>query len=81
METVLSKWGNSLAIRLPRAMVDSLGWQAGDNLEFIQSEGLISLKKVRNIHRPPLSEVLGSFHTAQEIPNIDWGKPMGKEVW
>ena len=33
----VSKWGNSLAVRLPRALVDDLGLKAGDNLEVVSA--------------------------------------------
>lgn len=29
----VAKWGNSLAVRLPAAVVDALGLKAGDNIE------------------------------------------------
>jgi antitoxin MazE len=29
----IAKWGNSLAVRLPRAVVDALGLKAGDSIE------------------------------------------------
>ena len=34
----VSKWGNSLAVRLPAAVVDALGLKEGDNIE-IHVEG------------------------------------------
>jgi antitoxin MazE len=34
----VSKWGNSLAVRLPAAVVDALGLREGDNIE-IHVEG------------------------------------------
>jgi antitoxin MazE len=39
----VSKWGNSLAVRLPAAVVEALELQAGDDIE-IQVEGSRSLK-------------------------------------
>ena len=33
----VSKWGNSLAVRLPRAVVDSLGLRSGDRLEIVSA--------------------------------------------
>jgi antitoxin MazE len=40
METAMqvSKWGNSLAVRLPKALVDQLGLKEGDDVD-ITSEG------------------------------------------
>ena len=31
----VSKWGNSLAIRLPAALVEELGLKEGDEIEFV----------------------------------------------
>ena len=31
----VSKWGNSLAVRLPAAVVDTLGLKEGDSIEII----------------------------------------------
>jgi antitoxin MazE len=31
----VSKWGNSLAVRLPKALVDQLGLKAGDELNVV----------------------------------------------
>jgi antitoxin MazE len=39
----VSRWGNSLAVRLPAAVVEALELQAGDDIE-IQVEGWRSLK-------------------------------------
>lgn len=33
----VSKWGNSLAVRLPEAVVDELGLKAGDRLEVVSA--------------------------------------------
>ncbi len=34
----VSKWGNSLAVRLPKAVVNDLGLKAGDRLEIVSAE-------------------------------------------
>lgn len=33
----VSKWGNSLAVRLPRTLVNDLGLKAGDHLEVVSA--------------------------------------------
>ena len=33
----VSKWGNSLAVRLPKAVVHDLGLKAGDRLEIVSA--------------------------------------------
>lgn len=33
----VSKWGNSLAVRLPKALVDELGLKPGDELKIVEA--------------------------------------------
>jgi antitoxin MazE len=45
----VSKWGNSLAVRLPRKLVETLGLKEGDDLTVIAAEDrLLSVAKVRD---------------------------------
>jgi antitoxin MazE len=42
----VSKWGNSLAVRLPKALVDKLGLKPGDELVVIDAQqGKITVEK------------------------------------
>lgn len=42
----VSKWGNSLAIRLPKAVVDALGLKEGDEIEvLVDSDRRIEIKR------------------------------------
>ena len=34
----VSRWGNSLAVRLPKAVVEELGLQPGDKLEIVSTD-------------------------------------------
>lgn len=36
---LISKWGNSLAVRLPKALVDQLGLKEGDELNIVAAKG------------------------------------------
>ena len=43
----VSKWGNSLAVRLPKALVEALNLSPGDELNVVEaSEGRIAVEKV-----------------------------------
>jgi antitoxin MazE len=35
----VSRWGNSLAVRLPKALVERLGLKEGDELDLVAVEG------------------------------------------
>jgi antitoxin MazE len=44
---MVSKWGNSLAVRLPRKLVDELKLNPGDELSVVEaSKGRIAVEKV-----------------------------------
>lgn len=48
----VARWGNSLAIRLPKALVEALGLKPGDEIEIVAAgEGRIELKKDRTRER------------------------------
>ncbi|MBK1703623.1 AbrB/MazE/SpoVT family DNA-binding domain-containing protein [Halochromatium glycolicum] len=43
----VSKWGNSLAVRLPAAVVEALNLQDGDNIEIqVEGERSLSVRKM-----------------------------------
>ena len=44
---LVSKWGNSLAVRLPKALVEALNLSPGDELNVVEaSKGEIAVEKV-----------------------------------
>lgn len=56
----VAKWGNSLAIRLPAAVVEALGLKEGDDIE-IRVEGARSFAVARKPGRAELIERLRAF--------------------
>ena len=79
----VQKWGNSLGVRIPKAMADELALADGADVELILSHGEIALRPVRPKHkRYKLSELLADFdpkkHRADEE---SWDLvPAGKEI-
>lgn len=49
----VSKWGNSLALRLPAALVKNLGLKEGDEIEVVAAD-----RQQMEIARPPSREEL-----------------------
>ena len=48
----VSKWGNSLAVRLPKDIVEAMGLAAGDELRIVQAAaGTITFEKGRRRER------------------------------
>lgn len=75
----VSKWGNSLALRIPKGVIEGSSLKEGDSMNIEWRDGVITLRKVRKVKRYALGDVLGSFHSAQEQTEVDWGADVGKE--
>lgn len=83
MELAISKWGNSLGIRLPKAAVNSLRLSEGDKLEYVVSDTAMTLTKAKSTrslfeeyYHKPYDEISVSGNKEE----IDWGEDVGKEV-
>jgi antitoxin MazE len=56
----VSKWGNSLAVRLPKALVDALGLKEGDELNVVASRsGTIEVETREDQRRRALARMAG----------------------
>lgn len=80
MKTQIGQWGNSLAIRIPKFVIESLDLKASDSIEFSIESGKIVLEPIKTLEELSLDELLAEVNEPSE-PEIDWGKPMGKEIW
>jgi len=79
-ETVVSKWGNSLAIRIPRAAVKEARLSEGDSLAMeLASDGSIVLQSTRRTYE--LKDLVSQITPKNRHSETDWGKPQGKESW
>lgn len=69
-----SKWGNSLAVRIPSGFVRDFRLQDGDTFTVSERDGAIML-----VPGESLSGLLSGI-TPENIPSaVDWGKPVGRE--
>jgi antitoxin MazE len=79
MQTI-SKWGNSLAVRIPAAFADSAGLKEGTEVEIKVQSGRLIVAPIRK-HRFDLRRLIDQITPENRHDLIDWGKPRGKEVW
>lgn len=80
-QTKVSQWGNSLAIRLPQALVTALAIERGAEVELhIENDGFrVTIPSVPK--KFTLEELLAGVTPENTHHEIDWGKPQGKEIW
>jgi antitoxin MazE len=79
-ETTVSKWGNSLAVRIPLAIARQAGLSEGDCLALaLGSEGGLVLRPTRR--RYELSELVARITPKNRHGETDWGQAQGEEFW
>lgn len=86
MESVVQKWGNSNALRIPKKLLDSLSIKTNDVVELIQTDNSIIIKKpnahltikerYERFYGKPISQIKPSISK-----EIDWGEIKGDELW
>ncbi len=79
MHAQIKQWGNSLALRIPKPVADSLQLQVGSDLELVLSDGALLIKPGR--HKKNLADMMARVTPENIHPVVDWGKPRGKELW
>lgn len=80
MRTRVRKWGNSLALRIPRAFALEVGLEKDGDVE-------LSVENGRLVAEPPaapsytLEELLAGVRPSNLHTETNWGPPVGKEFW
>jgi antitoxin MazE len=83
MKTQFLRWGNSLALRVPRAFVKELGASEGKRAEMTIEDGALVIKvaKPRKRRRYRLEDLIAGITKENYHREVDWGGPVGNEVW
>lgn len=77
--TQVSKWGNSLGLRLPKSIAREARLDEGDTVDVSVDNGAIVIRPSRP--RYSLHELVGRITPRNRHQESDWGKPAGHEVW
>jgi len=80
METTIQKWGNSLAVRLPKSVTQKLALRAGRRVRVYNEGKGVAITPVHE-HEKSLKDLLAMITPANIHAETDWGKPRGREVW
>ncbi|NFT91821.1 AbrB family transcriptional regulator [Clostridium botulinum] len=74
-------WGNSNALRLSKAILESVFLKENDRIEVIANENQIIIKKAETMKHKTLAERLKNFNSEYETEEWDTGKTVGREIW
>lgn len=80
METTIRKWGNSLAVRVPRGMAQKLTLKDGSVVAMRQEKKTIIIQAAPKA-RKSIKELIAMIHPENMHDETDWGKPIGREIW
>ncbi len=79
MRTSVQRWGNSLAVRIPRAFATDLGIGQDATVDLSVVDGALVLRPTHGV-RYSLDELLARVTDENLHPAVDWGAPVGREA-
>lgn len=79
MRTRVQKWGNSLAVRIPKPFAEGAGLRPSSEVEVSLEKGEVRLSPVRA--RWKLGYLLSRVTKKNLHAEVDAGPAVGREVW
>lgn len=78
MTTTIQKWGNSLAVRIPKEVAG--GFRRGVSVE-LRREGDVLIVHPSKKRKFSLATLVKDINVKKLHKESDFGKPVGKEIW
>lgn len=79
MATRIAKWGNSLGLRLSKAVAEEADIGEGDKVDVSVRNGTILIRPSRRTYS--LEELVARITSKNRHDASDWGAPAGREAW
>jgi antitoxin MazE len=80
MHVRVRKWGNSLAVRIPKPLAEDAAVKEGTVLNLAVSEGKVVATPVQK-EKLSLKQLLAKVNKKNLHEEIDFGSPAGREAW
>jgi antitoxin MazE len=80
MKTRVQKWGNSLALRIPKSFAIEIGLQRETSVEVSLDDGRLVITPVSG-PKPTLKQLLAKVTQENLHHEVDTGTAAGNEVW
>lgn len=78
MKSVLAKWGNSLAVRIPAGIARELGFEAGAMIDVKNDNGRFVVESRASYD---LKALLNSITPTNQHGEVDFGEAKGRESY
>jgi len=80
MKATIQKWGNSLALRIPKAFAEELGLERDSLVELIMTKKTLVVAPAPKA-APRLADLLERVTRENIHAETDFGSPVGREAW
>ena len=80
MQTSISQWGNSLAVRIPRTIAIAAGLHLGSSFQLEVDGDRLILTPIR-VPLTPLDALLDLVTNDNIHGSVETGAPVGNEAW
>jgi antitoxin MazE len=80
MSVILDRWGNSVGLRLPKPLLEQLGLKEGSKVEVKVEHNRLVIEPSRR-RRSTIADCWKASRPMTRPGEVDWGPPVGKEVW
>jgi antitoxin MazE len=83
MVTKVQRWGNSQGLRLAKQVLDETHISIGDPVDVSTRDGVIVIAPIKKNVRGRLSlrELVSRIPKNYRPQEVEWGGPVGSEVW
>ena len=82
MVTRVQKWGNSQGLRLAKQVLEDAHISVGDDVDITIRDGTIIIAPIKRVRgKRSLQELVSRIPRDYEAGEVDWGNPIGREVW
>jgi len=82
MHAKIQKWGNSQGLRLAKHLLADAKLDVGDEVDISVQDGIMIIapaKRIRGRHK--LKDLVARIPENYKTSEVDWGEPVGKEIW
>jgi len=80
MKSTVQKWGNSLAIRIPKSFATEIDLSQGSEIDLVLFENKIQIEPIKK-KKLTLDELLSQVTEENIHGEVGTGAPVGKEIW
>ena len=82
MAQTIIRVGNSAGVRIPKSILLTAGMKIGQPITITAaSDGIVVKPAVKEPQKISLEDLFKEYHGEYKGEEIDWGEPVGKEVF